>query len=166
LPLSTIHCQDCRLAPLPFPTLAFRFLAIRRKSRNAGSQTNHFRCAPPSKVNQTLASTFSSDYPAARAAAQTRAARHPAPTPRRPVWQADSQHPPQVVQVFQPGPRTPDNHPDRQLTLRLAVPAATMRPAMSAPEWAEIRSMNDESRFVVHMVAEMIGAWQDGEEVR
>jgi len=41
-----------------------------------------------------------------------------------------------------------------------------MRPAMSAPEWAEIRSMNDESRFVVHMVAEMIGAWQDGEEVR
>jgi hypothetical protein len=34
----------------------------------------------------------------------------------------------------------------------------------AAIEWAELRSINDESRFTVHTAAEVIGAWQDGEE--
>jgi hypothetical protein len=36
----------------------------------------------------------------------------------------------------------------------------------AAIEWAEIRSMSDESKFVVHTASEVIGAWQDGEPVR
>ena len=34
----------------------------------------------------------------------------------------------------------------------------------AAIEWAEIRSMNDESRFTVHTASEVIVAYQDGEE--
>jgi hypothetical protein len=35
----------------------------------------------------------------------------------------------------------------------------------AAIEWAEIRSMNDESRFTVHSEAEVIEAFHDGEPV-
>ena len=34
----------------------------------------------------------------------------------------------------------------------------------AAIEWAEIRSLYDESRFTVHTVQEIIAAYQDGEE--
>jgi hypothetical protein len=36
----------------------------------------------------------------------------------------------------------------------------------AAIDWAALRSYNDESRFTVHTAQEVIGAWQDGEEVR
>jgi hypothetical protein len=36
----------------------------------------------------------------------------------------------------------------------------------AAVDWAELRSWNDESRFTVHTAAEVIGAWQDGEEAK
>ena len=35
----------------------------------------------------------------------------------------------------------------------------------AAIEWAEMRSFSDESRFTVHTAVEVIGAYQDGEEV-
>ena len=35
-----------------------------------------------------------------------------------------------------------------------------------AEEWAQLRSWNDESRFTVHTAAEVIVAYQDGEETR
>jgi hypothetical protein len=37
---------------------------------------------------------------------------------------------------------------------------------MAAEEWAQLRSWNDESRFTVHTAAEIVTAFQDGEEVR
>jgi hypothetical protein len=35
----------------------------------------------------------------------------------------------------------------------------------TAEEWAQCRSWNDESRFTVHTAAEVLFAFQDGEEV-
>ena len=35
----------------------------------------------------------------------------------------------------------------------------------AAIDWAEIRSYNDESKFTVHTAAEVIIAYQDGEEL-
>jgi hypothetical protein len=34
----------------------------------------------------------------------------------------------------------------------------------AAEEWAQMRSFNDESRFTVHTSAEVLHAFQDGEE--
>jgi hypothetical protein len=36
----------------------------------------------------------------------------------------------------------------------------------AATDWAELRSFNDENRFTVHTAAEVVGAWQDGDEVK
>ncbi|WP_283813261.1 hypothetical protein [Bradyrhizobium sp. Leo121] len=35
-----------------------------------------------------------------------------------------------------------------------------------AEDWALMRSFNDESRFTVHTAAEILFAFQDGEQVR
>jgi len=36
----------------------------------------------------------------------------------------------------------------------------------AAEEWAQMRSYNDESRFNVHTVSEVLFVFQDGEEMR
>jgi hypothetical protein len=35
----------------------------------------------------------------------------------------------------------------------------------TAEEWAQMRSFNDERRFTVHTAEEVIGVYQDGEQV-
>ena len=37
---------------------------------------------------------------------------------------------------------------------------------VAAEDWAQQRSWSDESRFTVHTATDVIGAFQDGEEVR